>query len=362
MKWRHWSILIVLVLLNYIIFSTAFTQLAEQRRPRPRPTRTPQPTFESVEPTPIAWIVLPTSTLQPTEIPTTPPPTETAALVPEITPADQPSTSTATSVPEAQPAPTNTAVEPTDVVPTGVMPTDVPPAITPSGETLTHTVRSGETLSEIAKQYDIPLKSIVAANGLENPNRIITGQKLVIPEPGWLPPTATPTSGATPARTPGTQFTDTPKPTNTRPPAPTPTPKPPTATPTPAASKFQFTAEVIWDPSIAPNCSGPAVAKQSIVQDAAGNPVNGARIEVSCYDNVWLSHESGAPGEYDPGHYDFSWGQSQPQDWFCTARAFDLDGQPVDSSQIVVIQFDTNDCNPHGDGHQVAIVNWTKRW
>ena len=65
MKWRHWAVLIVLVLLNYIIFSTAFTQLAEQRRPKARPTRTPHPTFESIEPSPVAWMVLPTSTSRP---------------------------------------------------------------------------------------------------------------------------------------------------------------------------------------------------------------------------------------------------------------------------------------------------------
>ncbi len=32
MKWRHWSVLIILVLLNYLIFSTAFTQLARRQQ------------------------------------------------------------------------------------------------------------------------------------------------------------------------------------------------------------------------------------------------------------------------------------------------------------------------------------------
>jgi hypothetical protein len=29
---------------------------------------------------------------------------------------------------------------------------------------------------------------------------------------------------------------------------------------------------------------------------------------------------------------------------------------------VATIQFDTNDCKPHGNGHQVAILNWTKHW
>ena len=79
MKWKRWSILIVLVLLNYISFATAFTKLAEQRQPGRRPTRTPYPTFESVEPPPVAWIVLPTSTQPPAP---TSPPAPTATPVP----------------------------------------------------------------------------------------------------------------------------------------------------------------------------------------------------------------------------------------------------------------------------------------
>jgi hypothetical protein len=86
MKWRHWAILIVLLLLNYIIFSTAFTQLAEQRRPQPQPTRTLPPTFESVESGPVGWVVLPTNTQRPTRIPvtltSTTPMTTTAGITP----------------------------------------------------------------------------------------------------------------------------------------------------------------------------------------------------------------------------------------------------------------------------------------
>jgi LysM repeat protein len=334
MKWRHWSILIILVLLNYIIFSTAFTLLARQRYPGLRSTRTPQPTFTSVAPSPVAWIVLPTSTLRPTRSPVTPTPTLALTATTEISFTVQP------AVTDIAP-PTATVPPPTAALPA--------PTATPSEGSVMHTVKQGETLSEIAAAYGVSAQAIVDANGLSDPNHVVTGQKLIIPVSGEVVPTATAGTQATRAAT-------------AKPPTPKPTKKPPTATATSKpASSFQFTAQIVWDPLVAPNCSGPAISKNSVIQDNSGNPVNGARIEVNCYDNIFLSHPSGNPGEYDPGHYDFAFGQRSPQNWTCTARVFDLNGQPV-ASEVVSISFDTNECQPYGSGHQVAIVNWTKRW
>jgi hypothetical protein len=169
-----------------------------------------------------------------------------------------------------------------------------------------------------------------------------------------VPPTAETVLTATPtATTPPEQ------PAATATPRPTRRPRPPTATPTPS---LQFVGEVIWDPNVAPNCDGPAVSNRSVIRDQAGNPVNGAQVEMNCYGNIWLSHPSGRPGEYDPGHYDFSLGQHQLQPWTCTLRVHSVGGVPVASSQVVTVQFDTNACQPGGSGHQVAIVNWKKQW
>jgi len=342
MKWRHWAILIILVLLNYIIFSTAFTQLARQRRPLPQPPRTLPPTFESVEPTLMAWIVLPTSTPLPTKSPFTPT-TALALPVPsEITP-------TVPITAGAEIAPT---VAPTTAPPPAATATSAPPTTAPAADATIHKIQRGETLSEIAKSYNVTIQDIVQANGLDNPNHIVVGQSLVIPGATFSQPAApAPTTAAAAA-------TSAPKP---RPPTATPAPQPPTATSPPAAN-FQFTGEVLWEPLVAANCAGPAIAKQSNIREASGNPVNGARVEVDCYGNKWVSHPSGNPGEYEPGHYDFAFGQNVPQAWTCTTRVVDINGQPVASSEVVTIQFDTNNCKPHGDGHQVATVNWTKHW
>jgi LysM repeat protein len=323
MKWRHWAILIVLLLLNYIVFSIALTQLAAQHRPGPVPTRTPAPTFENPAHGPVSWVVLPTNTARPTRTPVTPSPTPEIVLMEEAPPPEAP-----------------TAVPPT---PTPASPDPSPTAI---AETTIHIVRRGETLSAIAKRYGVSLQSIVSANGLANPSHIITGQRLIIPGAGQIvaAPTPRPVQPAAPANTPR--------------PAATHTPAPTAAPPAPAQ---QFTASLVWDPVVAPNCAGPAVARQSVIRDTAGNPVNGVVLRANCYDNIFDSHPSGTPGEYEPGHYDFSFGQTVPQDWICTFRVISHNGQPV-TSEVASVHFDVNDCRPNGSGHQVAILNWTKHW
>ncbi len=46
-----------------------------------------------------------------------------------------------------------------------------------------HTVVRGDTLSGLAKHYGVTVQSLVTANGIANPNLIITGQVLVVPNP-----------------------------------------------------------------------------------------------------------------------------------------------------------------------------------
>ncbi len=45
-----------------------------------------------------------------------------------------------------------------------------------------HVVRSGETLSVIARQYGVTVQAIVEANNLADPNTLRLGQKLFIPQ------------------------------------------------------------------------------------------------------------------------------------------------------------------------------------
>lgn len=44
-----------------------------------------------------------------------------------------------------------------------------------------HIVKPGETLYQIAQNYDIPLRDVIDANGLRNPDQIAVGQTIIIP-------------------------------------------------------------------------------------------------------------------------------------------------------------------------------------
>jgi LysM repeat protein len=77
-------------------------------------------------------------------------------------------------------------------IPTG--PT-LPP---PSGSH--YTVQRGDNLYRIARRFGTTVSAIVAANNISNPSLIYRGQVLLIPGPGYVPPTPSP--GPTPAPTP----------------------------------------------------------------------------------------------------------------------------------------------------------------
>lgn len=72
-----------------------------------------------------------------------------------------------------------------------------------------YTVQSGDTLSEIAKQYNTTIARIVAYNGLANPNNIQAGQQLKIPPADYEVPADTTEQTTTPPETTTTTETTT---------------------------------------------------------------------------------------------------------------------------------------------------------
>lgn len=60
---------------------------------------------------------------------------------------------------------------------------NTPVQATPAANTngYTHTIASGESLHTIARRYDVTTQSLVHANGLSSPDKIIVGQKIIIP-------------------------------------------------------------------------------------------------------------------------------------------------------------------------------------
>lgn len=75
-------------------------------------------------------------------------------------------------------------------VPAAIPPTPVPqssppqPPIISTGSEQTYTVQPGENLFRIALRYGTTVQAIMAANGLDSPNRVYAGQQLVIPGAG----------------------------------------------------------------------------------------------------------------------------------------------------------------------------------
>jgi len=63
-------------------------------------------------------------------------------------------------------------------VPTLASTTPTPPA---GGGTFSHTIASGESLYTIARRYEVTTQSLVQANNLESPDKIVVGQRIVIP-------------------------------------------------------------------------------------------------------------------------------------------------------------------------------------
>jgi len=72
----------------------------------------------------------------------------------------------------------------------------------PTAEVKLHIVQSGDTISGLAFQYDVPEEDIIAANQLENPNFLQVGMQLIIPVGGVPEMTATFTPAPTATDTP----------------------------------------------------------------------------------------------------------------------------------------------------------------
>jgi LysM repeat protein len=190
---REIALVIVLLLINYLIFSRLLLMISQNRQPPPTPTRTAKPTFTPFE------VVVPTATLAPE-------PTATVEPSPSVpstprTHVVQPG-ETLSGIARTYGTTVDAIVEANDlgsadaIIREGqellipVTPAPLPteegtagPASTPSsteGRRI-HVVQQGETLSEIARNYGVTAEALVQANGLDNPNAISVGQALVIP-------------------------------------------------------------------------------------------------------------------------------------------------------------------------------------
>ncbi len=147
-------------------------------------------------------------------------------------PPDAQPPSVAATIPTAQPVPDQTLPAQTPVEPT------------------VYIVQPGDTLSSIARNFEVTLEDLMLANGIGNPDYVQVGQELVIPIGGLPPATPTFTPVPVPTDTPLPFNPPTPLPAGTAPPAepaatlgPTPTPVP--TLPSAAENEIRLVLQVL---------------------------------------------------------------------------------------------------------------------
>jgi LysM repeat protein len=190
---REIALVVVLLLINYLIFSRLVMMVSGGRQATATPTRTPKPTFTPFD------VVVATPTLAPEPTPTeASSPVASPTLGIHVVQAGD----TLSGIARLYGTTVDAIVEANDlgsaeaiieegqelVIPSAPPPVPtaegtVGPASTPSstvGQKI-HVVQEGETLSEIARMYGVTADELAQANGLDNPNAISVGQALVIP-------------------------------------------------------------------------------------------------------------------------------------------------------------------------------------
>ena len=141
-----------------------------------------------------------------------------------------------------------------------------------------------------------------------------------------------------------------------------PSPTPPTSTPTPLPPPKQFSAQLVrwW-----PNC-GISLVKGKVVEPN-GDPVNGLRVRV--WADGWdgaTSLVSGIGLTYGPGEWDVVLRQGQSGKFYVTVWDWQTgpDSYTRVDSDVLVLDFNytQENCQPDGDGHQVAEVRFVRNY
>jgi len=190
---REIVLVIVLLLINYLIFSRLVLMVSGDRQPTATPTRTPKPTFTAFA------VIVDTPTPSPEPAPTEEPsPVPSPTLGTHIVESGE----TLSEIARMYGTTVDAIVEANDLGSADALirqgqelliPSPPPPLPTAEGTAAAvsspsstvgqriHVVQAGETLSEIARMYGVTTEELAQTNGLDNPNAVRVGQALVIP-------------------------------------------------------------------------------------------------------------------------------------------------------------------------------------
>ena len=137
---------------------------------------------------------------------------------------------------------------------------------------LSHTVRPGDTLSDIANTYGVPLERIASLNGLKDPDNLVPDTQLKLRNP---PPRPKPVAKAAskPAAKPASKPASAPMAATPKPATPKPTSEKPGAT-KPAATQPEVTSPAVSKPVVAqPVATQPVVTQPVVTQPVVAKPV-----------------------------------------------------------------------------------------
>ena len=167
----------------------------------------------------------------------------------------------------------------------GTLPTNsAVPTVAPAatGGTFTHTIASGESLYTIARRYDVTTQALVLANGLSSPDKIVVGQKVIIPGRADLLATKAPApvqvASTNPAPAPLQQTLPTAAP-NTLQTAATPASAPQQAAPAPAPTQVANVPAA--EPAMSGNTKFRWPVSGRVLTDFAASRGTGINIEAS---------------------------------------------------------------------------------
>lgn len=151
--------------------------------------------------------------------------------------------------------------------------TSKPAGLAYSSKDKEHVVQAGESLSQIAEGYKLPLDRLVVINNISNPDLVISGTRLKLTAPPPLNPARpTPPAKSTSVASQASQKPASPKPAPAKPPGA----KPSAKAPTPANTAQSFPAAPTSKPQAAPQV---VAAKPAAAQANPSNALTPSRAQ-----------------------------------------------------------------------------------
>ena len=296
---RQWSLVILMILINYLVFSQLFQRIMDSPGQFASATRTPDVTFTPTPLLDVPVVVPPTATARPA--PGTPTATNTRVILSE----EQARAATITV--RAEQTEQAAAAEQTRIVEQAQAGTPLPPAV--PTETPTPAQADDTTPRVTASNSTVNLRAGPGTN-YQAVGSLPLGQSLNIigrnansswwqvattDGPRWIAASVT-TATNTGDNIPVVQGPSPP----TQPPPPPATPTPPPAQPTaPPQPQQQYTIRNIFG-----QVNEAITQIRGDIRDGGDNPVNGIRIRVRSGAFCTISYPSGPPGGYPNGVYD----------------------------------------------------------